>query len=1094
LFGEQPGDLSNAVIINQPLAEELGAFEGDLVEVRLEQPRAIPTDSLLGRPVDDEGLRIEPTRVSRILPPAGVGRFSLSVQQQQPMTLFVELRRLQRRLAADGRQPPDAVNVLLIAAQPGAATPTSAEHLQANLRQAIRLEDMGLTLRQGPDSPRYTGPKHYLSLESRRMLVEPGVVDALRAYEKQTGWQVTPTLTYLANLMTSLGERVRELSLDLGSAAIHAHPLTLAKLSRSAVANAPPSSGRYVPYSAVAGIDLGAFGSREKLSGSGSPLLQRLADNEIVLNEWAAKEIWPAGDRQQQVGQPVALSYFVESDGWLLQEKTEVLRLAGVVALEGAADDRALTPDFPGLRGTSVQDWNPPFPREQWHPEWVRRTDDQYWREYRATPKAFVSPNTAQRLWKSRYGQWTSIRVTPPTPTDMATAESEFRERLRAFLPPETLGLRFQPVKAQGLEAAGSSVSESFGWLFLGFSSFLIVSAAMLVGLLFRLSIERRAKELGLLSAAGFRQRTVRRLLMVEGSVLAVIGCVLGLALAVAYAWLLLTGLKHWWGEALQTSFLQLHVAFREEMFGPLPYPSLTLGFLLSCGVALLTIVWALRALGRMSPRSLLAGQAFAAATGEGRVRCRARWVTVISLTLGLVLALIGGLAAGNLVLAAGNAPLIFFGSGALLLTGGLGFLSLRLRNRGAPWVQGKGTGALLRLGADNTGRNPGRSLLTAGLLASATFLIVAVESFHKTTESDGAGRDSGTGGFPLLAEADVPLYASPDAPMIRRALLPDLGQDELQKLNEDLSPAEIYGFRVRPGDDVSCLNLYQPRQPRLLGVPETFLQRGGFTFGALDKPTEEERQRPWQLLHRGLGNEVPVLADEHTATWVLHLAPGDTWDITDESGQTVRLRLVGLLKGSIFQSELLLSEDNFRKLFPGRGGYSFFLIDAPAAQVGHVKDTLEAALGERFGFTVSRSLDRLAAFHAVENTYLLTFQVLGGLGLLLGTLGLAVVLLRNVWERQAELALLRALGYSRRALGWLVLAENGYLVLLGLAVGTLSALVAVTPHLIERAREIPWLGVLGLLGLVLLFGLSAGGLAVAMTLRMPLLPSLRRE
>jgi len=32
---------------------------------------------------------------------------------------------------------------------------------------------------------------------------------------------------------------------------------------------------------------------------------------------------------------------------------------------------------------------------------------------------------------------------------------------------------------------------------------------------------------------------------------------------------------------------------------------------------------------------------------------------------------------------------------------------------------------------------------------------------------------------------------------------------------------------------------------------------------------------------------------------------------------------------------------------------------------------------------------EKLAAFHRVENTYLSTFQALGGLGLLLGTLGL---------------------------------------------------------------------------------------------------------
>jgi ABC-type antimicrobial peptide transport system permease subunit len=115
-------------------------------------------------------------------------------------------------------------------------------------------------------------------------------------------------------------------------------------------------------------------------------------------------------------------------------------------------------------------------------------------------------------------------------------------------------------------------------------------------------------------------------------------------------------------------------------------------------------------------------------------------------------------------------------------------------------------------------------------------------------------------------------------------------------------------------------------------------------------------------------------------------------------------------------------------------------------------------------------------------------------MGVLLGTLGLAVVLLRNVWERRGELALLRALGYKRRELGWLVLAENALLVLMGLAVGLLAALVAVTPHLRDRFADLPWLGIAALVGLTLLFGLGSGLLALLTTLRTPLLPALRRE
>jgi hypothetical protein len=255
-----------------------------------------------------------------------------------------------------------------------------------------------------------------------------------------------------------------------------------------------------------------------------------------------------------------------------------------------------------------VQDWKPPFPKEQWHPEWVRPKDDEYWRQHKATPKAFIAPENAHFFW-GRHGKYTSIRIAPKAGQSLADLEKDFRQQFLKQLPPAKLGLEFRPVKALGLAAAQSSTSEMFGWLFLGFSFFLIVSAAMLVGLLFRLGVERRAKELGLLTAVGFRQRSIRRLLLVEGSLLAVVGGVIGLAVGVGYAWLLLEGMKRGWSDTLQTGFLSLHVATADAMFGALPYPSLVLGFALGFVVAIVAILWAIRGVSKRSPRSLLLGQ-----------------------------------------------------------------------------------------------------------------------------------------------------------------------------------------------------------------------------------------------------------------------------------------------------------------------------------------------------------------------------------------------------------------------------------------------------------------------------------------------------
>ena len=129
-----------------------------------------------------------------------------------------------------------------------------------------------------------------------------------------------------------------------------------------------------------------------------------------------------------------------------------------------------------------------------------------------------------------------------------------------------------------------------------------------------------------------------------------------------------------------------------------------------------------------------------------------------------------------------------------------------------------------------------------------------------------------------------------------------------------------------------------------------------------------------------------------------------------------------------------------------------------------------------------------------MQNTYLSTFQTLGGLGLVLGTVGLAVVLLRNAWERRSELALMRALGFSRAALGWMALAENAVLVVAGLAAGALPALVAIAPHIADRPAELPWMSVALTLLAVLIVGIGAGALALLGPLRAPLIPALRLE
>ena len=301
--------------------------------------------------------------------------------------------------------------------------------------------------------------------------------------------------------------------------------------------------------------------------------------------------------------------------------------------------------------------------------------------------------------------------------------------------------------------------------------------------------------------------------------------------------------------------------------------------------------------------------------------------------------------------------------------------------------------------------------------------------------------------------------------------------------------------FRVRPGEDASCLNLYQPKDPRILAPTAAFVAEGRFRFGAtIEVESPDESENPWLLLNREFSDgAIPAIADATSLTYALHLSVGDDFVLNRDTDRPVRLRIVAALSDSIFQRELLIGEHHFERLFRDYDGYRFFLISASPERTGEVAAALEDRLSD-FGFDVLSAGERLAAFHRVENTYLATFQTLGGLGLILGTFGLGAVLLRNVLERRRELALLRAVGYNAGHVSLMVLAESAFLLFAGLVAGTVSALVAIAPAWVERGGGLPVVSLGVMLVVVVVTGLTASLAATVVALRSPLLRALRTE
>ena len=517
------------IVINQPLADELGAKIGDQLLMRIGKTGGMAVDSPLASK-SDLAETITDLELVAIIPAKGLGRFSLHASQRVPANAFVSIKTLQ-----DGLDQSSQVNALLAAGNDaGQSAPRAAfESLRRSL--APELRDLGLTLKRvalysEQDGDRRTVAE-YDALSNDRMLFTPEQDQAVRAALEGADYQ--SVLTYLATRIQKLGPDGRP-------------------------------DGELVPYSTITGVDSNEW-LGPVVASAGQPV--RVDDRGIVLNRWAADVL------EADLGDAIRVTYFEPetTHGEVKEEHAEFV-LQHIVSITTPAqpfarrrtavfrqpptlaNDPDLTPEVPGVTDQeSINDWDTPFPID--HDLWGRR-DDVYWDNFRATPKAFLSLARSRQLWTSRFGETTSYRLAIDGKQALESRAAALAAKLRGR--EEAFGLRWLRVKADGL--AASQGTTPFDALFLGFSMFIIAAALMLVVLLLRLGLEQRASQLGLLASLGFRWRRSLRLLLLENTQIIALGCMLGVGAGVVYAWLMLVGLRTWWLAAVVTPFMQLSV------------------------------------------------------------------------------------------------------------------------------------------------------------------------------------------------------------------------------------------------------------------------------------------------------------------------------------------------------------------------------------------------------------------------------------------------------------------------------------------------------------------------------------------------------
>ncbi|MBX3395671.1 MAG: FtsX-like permease family protein [Phycisphaerae bacterium] len=1039
-----------SVVLNQSLATKISATVGDDVLLRLTRASTVPTESVLGRP--DEAAASLRLTVRGVIDDTGLGGFSLDFNQGGVLNAFVPLAAIQRSIDRDGR-----VNAILcglegqstgadaLPSSRGTSASNVIHTLNDRLAHAISPADFDLRIVS------YDVPSH-LAVESERLLLDPQMESAVERAAERVQARVGRVLTYLAN--------------DI------------------ALSGTSTDTGRSVPYSVVAAMDQTAI---DLLLPQIAPQWNSVGPDGIVFCDWIVGQLGPATSDHSRA----KMTYYVSGAvGGELAESTHDFT---VIAERYASADLAPVGLLPAYRGitdaATLSAWNPP---SQFRIDLKRITpaDESYWKQFRGTPKALIALATGQRLWTDRdpqHGRLTSMRIATPESMTSADFRHQFEAALTAELNPERVGVTFDDIRARAT-AAGQG-STDFGMLFISFSFFIIAAAGMLIGLVFRLNLERRASEIGLLAALGFPQRVIGRLFFTEGAIVAAVGGVLGTAGAALYAWLMVAGLRTWWVDAVGATFLGLHLSMISLSVG------LASSFLIAAG----SLKIAMRGLSRHSPRALLSGTAtiddevVSNAKKPELIERRAAWpgrrASRWAIRTLLVAALVGvGAIVAAIATDAVPAVTAFFVCGTALLVAGLAALAILIGRPPTSVIYRGGLGAIVRLSVRNASRRRSRTLTTAALLSCAAFVIIAVGAARHTEGGGALARDGGTGGYSEIMEASIPLPFDPAIESGRE----NLGiSDATAAL---LTGSTIMPLRLKPGDDASCLNLYSVARPRILGAPASFIDRGGFRFQSSLARTAEERGNPWTLLRHPIADgAIPAIGDANALTWLLKIGLGDDFVVADEAGRQRRLRIVGMLSGSVLQSELIVSEDSFKDLYPSASGFGLVLMATATEKSREVLEHLQRDLS-RYGVDAELTLARLNRYRAVENTYMAAFQTLGGIGLMMGTLGLAAVMLRNITERRGEFALIRALGFSRRRVELMVFAENASVLSTGLLIGVVAAISAVLPHILSRPHDVDWKSLAWTIAAVFVIGLSAGGLAVRAAARAPILGALRSE
>jgi len=266
-----------------------------------------------------------------------------------------------------------------------------------------------------------------------------------------------------------------------------------------------------------------------------------------------------------------------------------------------------------------------------------------------------------------------------------------------------------------------------------------------------------------------------------------------------------------------------------------------------------------------------------------------------------------------------------------------------------------------------------------------------------------------------------------------------------------------------------------------------------------------------WRV-NTAVGRFLPAEEGNPRAFAVLgHKMAAELFGTANPLGQRIRIgtdryRVIGVMEkkgqmvGFDMDDTLYIPAAKALEMFDRESLVEINVLYKPSVSAASVQNAVKRLLIARHGFedfTIITQNQMLETMDSVLNILTLGVAALGGISLLVGSVGILTIMTIAVSERISEIGLLRAVGAERRVIFRLFLGEALALSVAGGLAGVLIgilAIQAISYALPELPVELAWTYILSAFAVSVLIGIAAGVAPAIKAARLEPLEALRTE